>query len=1080
MSKDDFKVKIENAERRGQRPTYAVLGEAIAKANLWCLKDTLQLIRESQIKPGCLFMLIADQQTPSPAMVGDDVDLLFGLRLTGAKRITNTGSNIWTGDYAIARKELISTAGLLYKDYNHFTSLGTQEADAIIVDVLNPNNNWLYSEERKKRVEEELSEHVINRILLVYDKMGVDRPILLFAGFGRGALLAYHLASRMTNESSKVVLVSIDPRVNEGHKDEKKLIREWHVKTKKHLWRKDSEYYWKSVTKRPTKERTDYFPVLRSLQGVSCYNVFQRHNFSSTAMKKSAAWPVGCAIDGAISPGDFNITNFEPCDGAAAFNQWDVNIGEHATQMLDRYAPWIIDVAEREGLIATPLLEGISPEGGVAGGTITLTGHNLNGCDVIIRAYDGSHPDLTVSQVNAQPDGKTLTFTYPYNFPPGLKKIFLNKFGKYSTDLTFKAAPYISSVSKTSQIVGKEVTLSGYFSGGWTLHISGSGFDEKLEMSGNGNTVTFTVPHTGVNNSAPNVGLVKLRAESAEGVMGTDTDFVIAPYIRSISPAEAAPGTNVDVHVYVGDGGVSNFLRFCNTYTSPNLNELSHDNGIIEVQVPNDIQGGEYDVVLMCTDSGNNDIYSNTEHFTVNSIITALRPTVQVNGLNVEVLGAGFNYDDKVLQNGSEVDTEVVNTQTLNFEVHTDVGKKEVVVQSKDGRRSNPATYGVAPYIDTSASPAQALPGEEIILKGYFNLHGILFYRGLDVDSTLVDENTRMFTVPEMSAGNGELKIKYDFDKAGNIVNFAVKAKITALSRLAVEAGEVLTITGLNFTDACLLYINGVEVVASRVGSNTFQWTVPNDAEPGPRSVAVVDTTTGLAGNAMEFGVTPYIKSLSTESEAPGATIVAHGYFSPDDHIQMEGKEAATRVIDDLTLSFTMPLLQRGGSGDVVVIEGERRSNGVHCDVNFVPWPLAKKRSANEGFHWLAAIDSKYYHRADCWRVKRILEKHRIGFACQEDAWLFGFEPCLCVKEGGEQLPEVTLLAGYGADAKHLKHSFDFPYYGNVKSRELHIEPCVRLARDIPLSSRIGFHDLDEAHALDFDNCAYCLGNSKR
>jgi hypothetical protein len=74
----------------------------------------------------------------------------------------------------------------------------------------------------------------------------------------------------------------------------------------------------------------------------------------------------------------------------------------------------------------------------------------------------------------------------------------------------------------------------------------------------------------------------------------------------------------------------------------------------------------------------------------------------------------------------------------------------------------------------------------------------------------------------------------------------------------------------------------------------------------------------------------------------------------------------------------------------------------------------------------------------------------------------------------------MTLLAGYGADAKHLKHSFDFPYYGNVKSRELHIEQCVRLARDIPLASRIGFHDLDEAHALDFDNCAYCLGNSKR
>ena len=139
-------------------------------------------------------------------------------------------------------------------------------------------------------------------------------------------------------------------------------------------------------------------------------------------------------------------------------------------------------------------------------------------------------------------------------------------------------------------------------------------------------------------------------------------------------------------------------------------------------------------------------------------------------------------------------------------------------------------------------------------------------------------------------------------------------------------------------------------------------------------------------------------------------------------------------------------------------------------------------RSGGQGsYHWIAALNGSCYHRSDCWRLRRIDLNEMLGFPSREDAWLFGFEPCRCVKRGGEKLPDKTRPASYASDAARLKRSFDFPYYGNVKSLEVHRSPCKRrVARNIPVASRIGFRNLEEAHSLGFDNCYYCIGNSLR
>lgn len=55
--------------------------------------------------------------------------------------------------------------------------------------------------------------------------------------------------------------------------------------------------------------------------------------------------------------------------------------------------------------------------------------------------------------------------------------------------------------------------------------------------------------------------------------------------------------------------------------------------------------------------------------------------------------------------------------------------------------------------------------------------------------------------------------------------------------------------------------------------------------------------------------------------------------------------------------------------------------------------------------------------------------------------------------------------------------SFDF--IGNKNSKEVHKKDCVWV-RKMSKSNMVGFRTLEHAHTLGYDNCAYCIGESKR
>jgi len=55
----------------------------------------------------------------------------------------------------------------------------------------------------------------------------------------------------------------------------------------------------------------------------------------------------------------------------------------------------------------------------------------------------------------------------------------------------------------------------------------------------------------------------------------------------------------------------------------------------------------------------------------------------------------------------------------------------------------------------------------------------------------------------------------------------------------------------------------------------------------------------------------------------------------------------------------------------------------------------------------------------------------------------------------------------------------DFPFIGNLNTTEVHKKGCKWIGK-MSSHNKVGYRKLDYAHNEGYDNCAFCLGGSKR
>ncbi len=71
---------------------------------------------------------------------------------------------------------------------------------------------------------------------------------------------------------------------------------------------------------------------------------------------------------------------------------------------------------------------------------------------------------------------------------------------------------------------------------------------------------------------------------------------------------------------------------------------------------------------------------------------------------------------------------------------------------------------------------------------------------------------------------------------------------------------------------------------------------------------------------------------------------------------------------------------------------------------------------------------------------------------------------------------KVPILKPMQGKTKKLN---DFEFIGNINTREIHMRECSWVAQ-ISKQNIVGFRSLTNAHKEGYDNCAYCIGESKR
>jgi len=348
-----FSSKIYNNDNKfnnQNNPTFSILSEE----NDFDLQKAVNFINSSPNFKN-IFIIMSGQQS-FQNLANEDFDILFGLRLTGADRLSEKWNNglLWNGEYKIYK----STPN--YTGHNNKTSFASTlydkfNSNSLIIDVVNCKFDWnRYYVNNQKTVEniyKQLNEELISKI-----KKKNNFNILIF-GFSRGAIMGFYLVDRMMNNGYKnniKAFVTVDPVINPLKKNElKDLVL---------LWKRRNNDVWHDCPKPPPRTGTyipsyDYFPVLKTFDDIRCFNVFQRRSIMYS--DKFIKMPIGSAVSKAVSLNnikftsdnkieEINTTQEESLD--RLLSQYDEIIKNHTPDMIDKQWEKMVKIAEILGV----------------------------------------------------------------------------------------------------------------------------------------------------------------------------------------------------------------------------------------------------------------------------------------------------------------------------------------------------------------------------------------------------------------------------------------------------------------------------------------------------------------------------------------------------------------------------------------------------------------------------------------------------------------------------------------------------------------------------------------------------------
>ncbi len=550
-------------------------------------------------------------------------------------------------------------------------------------------------------------------------------------------------------------------------------------------------------------------------------------------------------------------------------------------------------------LTDAPAITSIDPVTGPVGTEVTITGSKFTGVTSLSLAGGSVDNYVIVSDTEIKATVSASAYS-------GVARVTANHgSANGSQSFTVTGTPTVTGFSPTSGPVGTVVTITGTgFDNISSVIVAGATASNFTRVSST--EIKATVSSTAAGGS--------MRVTTAAGTaIGTGGSFNVTgtPTITSFSPASAPVGSEVTINgtgftnantVYIGSGSITDFIIVSDTQ--------------IKAIVPNTASTGRIQVY---TSQGK---VVSSYNFAVEGapVISSFSPKTGSVGTLVTIKGRNFNTASTVyIGSGSTTNFNIISDTEIQILVPFVASSGIVRVYANSGRGLSSGTFTLenGPEI-ISFSPQSGPVGTEITVigKNFTGTNIVYIGSGSTTNFSVISDTELKVTVPA-TATSGKILIRTATGQiySTDIFSLTGAPEIHSFTPGSGPVGTTVTITGINFTGATLVYFGSGTTNTFTVLSDTeIQVIVPALASTGKIQV---HTPNGRAYSALNFTVSgaPEIISFSPQSGPVGTEITVIGKNFTGTNIVYIGSGSTTNfsVISDTELKVTVPATATSG-----------------------------------------------------------------------------------------------------------------------------------------------------------------------